>query len=253
MTVYRKISFLCIAFSVFAFAANAQTKKNAKPTPTPEAKIEEPAKRNGRPDAQVKTDNASKASATHFYEFVRPGFSYGRIVIEHDDAGRGTISFLKDGHDETLTDPVELSKTTIEKIKETLAAMMFVDSTDDYQHARDYAHMGNMTFTLKREGRSRTVKYNWTENPLAKALMDEYRRISNEYTWRFEMFLARENMPLQTPGLMDALDGYFKRNEISDPPHMIPVLTQLSNDERLPLMARNRATKLIKEIEKVRK
>ena len=31
--------------------------------------------------------------------------------------------------------------------------------------------------------------------------MDEYRRISNEYTWRFEI-AARENQPLQTPGLM---------------------------------------------------
>lgn len=241
--------------TAFAGVAAAQPKKNAKPTPTPEGKIETPIKRNGRPDFDPaqSTKPLAKANATHFYEFVRPGFPYGRIVIEHDDAGRGSISFLKDGHDEMLTDPIELSKPTLDKIAEALTALKFLDSTDDYQYARDYAHMGNMTFTLSREGRSRTVKYNWTENSSAKALMDEYRRISNEYTWRFEMFLARENMPLQTPGLMESLDSYIKRNEISDPPHMIPVLTQLSNDERLPLMARNRATKLIKELEKVKR
>ncbi len=110
--------------------------------------------------------------------------------------------------------------------------------------------MGNVTFTLKRDGRSRTAKYNWTDNKAAKMLMDEYRRITNEYTWKFEISIAIENLPLQTPGLMDMLDSYMKRGEISDPPHLLPFLAILSNDERMPLMARNRASKLIKDIEK---
>ena len=79
------------------------------------------------------------------------------------------------------------------------------------------------------------------------------RRIGNEYTWRFEITTARENFPLQTPGLVDGLDSYMKRNEISDPQHLLPFLTALSTDERIPLMARNRASKIIKEIEKAKK
>jgi hypothetical protein len=43
---------------------------------------------------------------------------------------------------------------------------------------------------------------------------------------------------------MDLMDSYFKRNEISDPPHLLPLLKELSTDERLPLMARNRALKI---------
>ena len=113
--------------------------------------------------------------------------------------------------------------------------------------------MGNIAVTLKKQGRERTVKYNWTDNKDAKMLMDEYRRISNEYTWLFELTLARQNQPLQTPSLMDALDSYFKRNELSDPPHLLPLLTQLSTDERMPLMARNRAAKLIEQIQKAKK
>lgn len=242
--------------ALFTFQTAAQTKKNVKPTPTPEPQIEAPSKRNGRPDGDTQRSQSISlpaASATHFYEFVRPGFSYGRILIEHDDAGRGKISFLKDGHDEMLTDPIELSKVTIAKINEALSTLKFLDSTEDYQHARDYSHMGTVKFTLNQGGRSRNVTFNWTDNASAKVLMDEYRRITNEYTWRFEMLLARENMPLQTPGLMDALEAYLRRNEVSDPPHMLPVLTQLSLDERLPLMARNKASKLIKEIEKNKK
>ena len=83
--------------------------------------------------------------------------------------------------------------------------------------------------------------------------MDEYRRISNEYTWKFEITIARQNQPLQTPSLMESIDSYLSRGEITDPPHLLPFLEELSNDERLPLIARNRATKLIKQIEKPKK
>lgn len=237
-----------------AFSTAAQTKKNATPVPTPTPSEETSVKRNVRPvESSAPRSAAIAMTSTHFYEFARPGFSYSKIEIRHDDNGRGTITFQKDGHDESLTDPIELSKATLGKISDTLTALKYLDSAEEYQHARDYSHMGNVTFTLRRDGRARTVKFNWTDNPSAKALMDEYRRISNEYTWKFEITLARENMPLQSPGLMDALDAYIRRNEISDPPHLLPFLAQLSDDERLPLMARNRATKLIKEIEKGKK
>lgn len=231
-----------------------QTKKNEKPMATPTPAAEVPVKRNGRPDAND-AGNAAPLSnpATHFYEFSRPGFNYGHVIIEHDDTGKGKISFMKDGFDDLETDPIDLSGVTMAKIGEALAELKFLDSTEEYQHARDFTHMGDVTFTLRRDGRSRTVKYNWTENKAAKALMDEYRRITNEYTWRFDLAIAIRNYPLQTPGLMELLDGYMKRGEISDPGHLVPFLTGLSNDERMPLMARNRASKIIKDIEKQKK
>ncbi len=254
-------SFLCAAFAL-ASTADAQDKKNkllrppVQPTvvvaqPTPE-KATTPGKRNGRPPGGEGSAKPGvlPAASTHFYEFTRPGFTYGRIVIEHNDQGKGTISFLKDGHDEIITDPIQLSAVTVAKLASVLTELNFLNSVEEYQFQRDFSHMGNVSFTLRRDGRARTVKYNWTDNAAAKALMDEYRRIGNEYTWKFEILLARENFPLQTPGLMDAIDGYIKRNEISDPANLLPFLTELSNDERLPLMARNRATKLIDGIRK---
>ena len=82
--------------------------------------------------------------------------------------------------------------------------------------------------------------------------MDEYRRIANEFTWRFEIASARDNQPLQAPGLMNLIESYVKRNDISDPKNLVPFLTQLASDERLPLMARNKAADLVKYIEKTK-
>lgn len=238
----------------------------ATPQPTPEPVVAVPLKRNERPvdteAAAVKANsrNGSNSSETplagsiaYSYEFDRPGFTYSPIRIEHDDAGKGKISFKHDGADESYTDPLSLSAVTISNLNAAFTALKFLDSDENYQYPRDFSNMGNVTVTLKRGGRSRTAKFNWTENKGAKALYDEYRRIGNEYIWKFEVTIGRENQPLQTPALMDEMDSYLKRDEISDPPHLVPLLTELSGDERLPLIARNRAAKLVKQIEKVKK
>jgi hypothetical protein len=129
----------------------------------------------------------------------------------------------------------------------------FLDSTENYQFEKDYSHLGNISITYRKDGRERTAKYNWTTNENAKALMDEYRKISNQYVWQFDMQVARENQPLNAPSLMDELDSYLRRNEISDPKQMLPLLKQLSSDERIPLIARNHAARLVEKIEKEKK
>jgi hypothetical protein len=140
----------------------------------------------------------------------------------------------------------------MDRIRTALIALNFLDSTENYQTARDYSHMGNVRFTFRKEGRERTAKYNWTENKDAKTLMDEYRKIAIQYVWQFDMEIARENQPLNAPSLMDELDSYLRRNEISDPKQMLPLLKTLSNDERIPLIARNHATRLVEKIDKAK-
>lgn len=266
----RRAAVIAIFLLCLATTANAQAKKNTKskkpaavtaatPTATPQA-VPEPTptapKKNERPDNGKKNargdgKDEKPYTPTYFYTFERSGFSYSPIKIEHDAVGKGQISFKKDAYDEVWTDPLQLTPKTLESLNKAFAELNFIDSTDSYQYpARDYSHMGNVTIVLKKDGKERTAKYNWTENKPAKFLMDEYRRISNEYTWRFEMLTARENQPLQTPGLVDALIAYYDRGELSDPSHLVPFLTELSSDERLPLIARNRATKLIEKIKK---
>ncbi|MBA2605603.1 MAG: hypothetical protein M3521_08515 [Acidobacteriota bacterium] len=201
-------------------------------------------KTNSRPEIE-------NNSSVYFYEFSQPNFLVSKIIIEHDEKGKGKISFLKKNFEETVSDPLQLSTATLEKVRSVWQTLNFLDSREDYQSIeRDYAHLGNMKFTIKKEGRERTAKFNWTENVTAKILADEYRKISQQFVWIFDINVARENQPLESPNLMNALDGLIRRNEVSDPEQMIPMLKELGNDERIPLLARNHATKIIKQIER---
>lgn len=278
--MFAGILFGFIFFSL-VFAASAQTKqkpvkRNVKKAATAKPKIVEqtsgnlPAKKNERPavenaespaEGDVKTNNQnSKSNArpdtatankpVYFYEFSQPNFVVSQIFIEHDENGKGKITFKKKDFGEPISDPIQLSPVTLEKLKTAYQTLSFLDSTESYQYEKDYSHLGNMKITVRKDGRERTTKFNYTTNKDAKILADEYRKIGQQYVWVFDIKLARENYPLETPGLMDALDSLVKRNEISDPPQMISFLQELSNDERLPLMARNHAMRIIKGVEK---
>jgi hypothetical protein len=200
----------------------------------------------------VKAQDAVKAvsNATHFYYFAQPEFEIDSISIEHDDTGKGQISFSKKGWDEPASDPIQVSPAALGRIENALRALDFVNSNENYQYEKDYSHLGNVKIHIKKDGRERTAAFNWTLNKDAKALADEYRKIANQAIWMFDITVSRQNQPLNSPKLMDLLDSYMRRDEISDMAQILPFLQGISNDERLPLIARNHAAKLAKDIEK---
>lgn len=263
-TILFLTAMLALTSSFFAQTKKRNSKKpTTKPTATVQSKEAEvetdtkntpgtSTKKNERLADKSENNNQRPAKNTpvYFYEFSQPNFLVSQIFIEHDEAGTGKITFLKQSFSEPISDPVQLSPETLERIKNVLNALNFVDSTENYQYAKDYSHLGTIKFTVKKDGRERTSTFNWTENKDAKALADEYRKISNQYIWMFDFGVARENQPLETPRLMDALDALIKRNEISDPAQMIPFFKELADDERVPLITRNHATRLVQQIEK---
>ncbi len=259
-----------LATTFFAQTKKA-VKKNVKPaaaTPTPQNSplpmqtpepetVNRQAKKNERPTNGNSLNGnkpvQSKDTPNYFYEFSQPAFVVSKIQIEHDENGKGKISFMKSISDEVITDPIQVSSAALERINKALTALNFFDSNESYQYEKDYSHLGNITLKVRKDGRERETKFNWTQNQEAKTLADEYRRIGNQYIWMFDINLSRENQPLESPKLMDMIDSYIKRNEISDAAQLIPFLKELGNDERIPLIARNRATRLVKQIEKVKK
>ena len=264
--------FVLLAGLAAALSVDAQTRRRKttvrKPdvaapavtaSPTPEAPVvvkSEP-KKNERPSADngtaAKSTVQTAIDPTYFYEFAQPEFLISKMVIAHDDQGRGTITFTKKLFTETITDPLQVSPAALERINAAYAALNFLDANESYQYEKDYSHLGVATFRLKRAGKERTAVFNYTLNKDAKALLDEYRRIGNQYVWIFEITLARENQPLESPKLLDALDSQIRRNEISDPMQMLPLLKSLADDERIPLISRNHASKLAEKIEKAGK
>jgi hypothetical protein len=277
MTILSRILFASALISMLGLSVSTHTRSkkgvvkkpatptviaaDPKPSPSPEQPVNLPGKRNERPDSAQKTGdqqataNTSKAVADppYFYEFSQPKFIITKITIRHDENGKGSLTFYKGQYDEPITEPVQLSQATLDKITATLTALDFLNSAEDYQYEKDYSHLGNITFRLKKDGREREAHFNYTTNKNAMALGDEYRRISNQIIWMFDMNVARENQPLDAPRQMDALQSYMSRNEISDPQQLVPFLQGLTNDERIPLIARNHAGKMIKQIEKEKK
>jgi len=261
---------LSVSFSAFSQTKKRKSPVKKKTTSSAELRTEPltsvPAKlllkKNERPEAQIGTESEdgsnrrgipnsiSALQPTYFYEFSQRDFAVSKILIEHDESGKGKISFLKKGSDELISDPIQLSNAALERLNNALSGLDFLNSDASYQHEKDFSHMGTIKFSLSKAGRKRNTTFNWTVNKDAKILMDEYRKIGNQFVWIFDISIARENQPLESPKLLASLDSLFRRHEISDSKQMIPFLQGLTNDERIPLIARNHAGRLISKIEK---
>jgi len=210
-------------------------------------------KHNARPEGSTvasKPNETEKNSARYSYEFTQPEFYVRHVVIEHDVNGRGRINFERRNEDQALEEPLELSAAANARILKLWETLRFLDSDENYQSDRQYPHLGTMRLTMEQDPRKRTAEFNWTHNKNAALLIDEYRRIADQAILIFDISVARENQPLNGPKLMDQIETMLKRNGLSDPQQLVPLLREITTDEHLPLMARNHAARLLKKIEK---
>lgn len=184
------------------------------------------------------------------YEFRQPAFYINRIVIATDAEGRGTVTLGRKDVDEPITDPFNFSAESWARVRALWDELKFLESTENYQSERQYPHLGTMTLTQAQSGRTRAAEFNWTNNKTAEALINEYRRAADQAQFVFDINLARENQPLNAPKLLERLEQLYQRKGLSDAQQLSPLLRDLSRDERIPLMARNRAAKVLQAIEK---
>ncbi|NNE99029.1 MAG: hypothetical protein HKN25_08425 [Pyrinomonadaceae bacterium] len=241
MRIKSSCKLLFLILLAFSISGLAQSKKNARPGDTDKPKKETP------------PIESKKKPPVYFYEFEKPEFLIARIRIEHDENGLGKIAFQKKDFENDIVEPLNLSSATIKKLKTNWGELNFLDSEEDYQSKREYPHLGTMRISMKKEKRARTAEFNWTDNPAARALVDEYRKIANKFVWMFDINTARQNQPLESPKIMRRLDTFLSRNAISDPEQMLPFLKELSDDERIPLISRNHASRIAKKIEDAKK
>jgi hypothetical protein len=189
-------------------------------------------------------------AARYVYEFQQPDLFVYFIHIEHDDRGRGTIRFERRSDTEQITDPLEISPAAMARIRAHFAALHFLDSTDNYQAPRNYPSQGKTKLTLRQGGRERTAEFNYSQNQDAQGLADEYRRVAEQALFVFDINVALENQPLETPTLINRLESLINSNFLSDTRQLIPLIRQLTEDERVPLVGRNQAARILKKLEK---
>jgi hypothetical protein len=226
-----------------AICASAQNKVTARPG-SREGKANSAA-----PEQQTATAGAL-AAAPYYYEFKHPDFVVNHVEIWHDESGRGSIRFQRRTDAEAISDPLEISAAALVRIKGYYEATGFLDSETSFLGKREYPSYGKTILRLRRDGRERMVEFNYPEDPNALALMQEYRRLSEQAVFVFEIKLAVEMQPLEAPKLMNKLETLIRLNYISDAKQLAPLIRQLSTDERLPLIARNHAVRLLKQMEK---
>lgn len=230
---------LSVVFLASAPGLPAQTKTNErKPESTP------------APTAPRREENKKPSDSTrYFYEFTQPEFTIRHIIIEHDANGIGKITFERKGEETPIEEPINLSMGALGRVLGGWTELRFLESTENYQADKQFPHLGTMRLKMERDKLNRTAEFNWTNNKIASLLVTEYRRVADQAVLIFDISVARETQPLATPKLMDEFELQMNRNGLSDPQQLVPLLTDISTDEHLPLIARNHALRLIKKLE----
>ena len=227
---------LCLSAAICIYAQNSTGEKhNARP-------------QQAVPAAAVGSN--STEAVKYSYEFSQPKFYVKHIRLEHDSNGRGTVTFERLNEDVPVTEPLELSPEALARISTAWQGLRFLDSNANYQADKQFPHLGTMKIGMERGDRKRVAEFNWTNNRDAETLINEYRKAADQVILVFDIAIARENQPLNAPKLMEGLESLLKRNGLSDPKQLLPLLTDISTDERVPLIARNHAQRLIKKIQK---
>ena len=242
-------------------AQSAARKATPRATATPEQA--QPKKTTQRPEEGVKTDGPGGPkqgpakedpnAARYVYEFKQPDFYVYFIHIEHDDTGRGLMRFERRSDTEQITEPFEFSPAALARVRAHWEALQFLEAQANYQAERSYPSMGQTRLTVRRGGQERTTEFNYSRNEDAQGLAEEYRRASEQALFVFDVGVAVESQPLETPKLLNRLESLVGRNYLSDPQQLLPLLRQLSEDERVPLVGRNQAARILKKLEEEKK
>jgi hypothetical protein len=236
-SIFRLLSSTLLVLSV-ALLSFSQDKRNDRP-PEPGA------------TPQRREDNKKPPDPTRYsFEFTKAEFVIRHILIEHDALGRGKITFERRGEETPIVEPIELSISALGRVLGLWTGLRFLDSNENYQTAKSFAHLGTYKLRMDDSKRQRTAEFNWSNNKEAWTLTNEYRRVSDQAILIFNPKLAREMQPLNAPQLLNEMETLLIRDGLSDPYQLVPLLNELKIDEHIPLIARNHADRILKKIEK---
>src|SRR2546430_2741668 len=165
---------ILLSAAIVSFPQN-QTKRNDRPQPAKSTSMQ-------------REENKKTADPTRYsYEFTQPEFVIRHILIEHDAIGRGKISFERKGEATPIVEPIELSTIALGRIVGLWTELHFLDSNENYQASKNFAHLGTYKVGMDDGKRHRIAEFNWSDNKQAWSLANEYRRVSDQAILIFEI------------------------------------------------------------------
>lgn len=191
----------------------------------------------------------SPSAVSYRYLFENERFTTPIQEVEFDGTGRGKFRFKKKDSDEIVND-LAVSQTLMARIQSLFDQLNFLSSQEQYQHKKDFSNLGTVTISQSRNGKERTVKFNYTDNPAMSQLRDLFQNLVTQETRIFEIEVIRETDPISTPAQLRMLDDELRSKRIADPNRFVPLLNEIKLDEGVPLIARNHADRLLKSISK---
>lgn len=189
------------------------------------------------------------SAAQYNYLFENPRFTTPVQEVKFDGDGKGEYRFKRKDQDEIVLH-LNLSSALVSQVRALFDELNFLAGNENYQHKKDFSHLGTMTITCSRDNRERTIKFNYTENQTLNRLAEIFRGIATQETRIFELEAIRANDPISTPAQLRLLESELKGRHIADPERFTPILREIKLDEGVPLIARNHADRLLLAIRK---
>lgn len=183
------------------------------------------------------------------YRFANPMFDISLIDLSVSGTGRGRLTWTRRNVAKPQSRDIVMSEKGLAELRELLTLLNFVNSTEDYQAKEGHPNLGETRIRVDHGGAGREVTFNYTKNREADALGRMLRGVANREMYVAELEVAILHQPLETPALIATLAREFKLGRIGDAIALLPLLRRVADDAALPLIARNKATELIRKIQ----
>jgi hypothetical protein len=199
---------------------------------------------------EVSIDGAGGMGEAHYrYVFENERFTTPRIEVVFGEDGVGKFRFQRKDSPEIINE-LKISAALLAQVRALFNELRFLDSAEDYQYKKDFSHLGRVTISQTRQGRTRTATFNYTDHQTMSRLVELFRNIATQETRVFEIEVVRATDPISTPAQLRLLESELRSKHIADPQRLMPLLQEIKMDESVPLIARNHAERLLQAIKK---
>ncbi|HKY05382.1 MAG TPA: hypothetical protein VJQ56_10855 [Blastocatellia bacterium] len=193
---------------------------------------------------------ATPAEISFSYRFENPRFHISVMEVDLEPDGTGVVRFKRGESDDLIDFKMKLLPTTLDRIRQLIEQTRFLTSDEDYQSKKDFSHLGWMTLLARQGERERKVRFNYTHNLEVRELADIFRAIASQGIHLFDIETSQQYQPLDLPGQLDSLEADLKLERVAEPEQVVEALRDIAANDALPLIARNKAQRMIAAIEK---